>query len=471
MNIIQKKREDIILNNNTAQGQLIGILEKANKSHPTLDIKDSLSGDVDFSILREYGMENIKHIRFNRGEITSVNAIPEGLLSFTCNENLLTELDNLPTGIVTLHLDHNYLSNLGLKDLTEIKVLSIQDNQIDNLEKIPETLVELNCSNNKITHLNLSDTSKLNKLIVSNNPITIIENMPDGIADFQMENTPNIEFRNSNVDLETINDGEGEGLEKKTYIDGLNEYFRMKTAYEASVHKIKKKIFNDNESKKTAKKLALSIKPPCIKCKRPVGTVFSKKENRYMAICGDSSNPCKLDIQIYIAESTNLLYALEIFKDESDTIKDAIIQQKLDTLFSYVTEETSVELFKKQLDAYNESTSILKNLLQKTDDLYSNDQKKDAIDVCRNKIFKMNENIRAIIEEYKKENNHELLKTAVSLQVNELYPEARKMFLLKNEVNEVVSSANEYQLFQYPVLLEKLDHIFSEPPRIVAFNK
>lgn len=471
MNIIEKKREDIILNSNTAQKQLLDILENTNKTSQKIHIREPLHGDLDFSILNEYGLEYVKHLTLGPGEITSIRGLPSGLLSFECAENLLIAIDDLPIGLETIHLEHNYLTELDLKDTIQLKNLFVQDNKLNTLENLPGTIVEINVSSNKLTYLNLSGTSRVYRLNVSNNPITIIENLPQGVADLVMENTPNVEFRNSTVDLETVRDIEADAIEKKNYIDALNEYFKLKTNYENSIHKMKKKIFSETESKKTAKRLVLSIKPQCIKCKRAVGTIFSKKENRYMAICGDSQNPCKLDLQIFTGDLNNFLYTLDVFKEETDRIKDAIIEQKLDTLFSYVSEEKSVELFKKELEAYNENSSILKTLLQKNDELYFNDQKKELIDEGRNKIYRLNENIRKLLEEYTTTGNREILKTAVSLQINELYPEVHKIFSLKNEINEVVSGQmGGYELFHYPILLEKIDHTFGEPPRVISFR-
>jgi len=473
MNIIEKKREDIILSNNTAQARLLTILEDKNKSLQKLHIQEPLYGDLDFSILKNYGMEYLKHLMLEPGEITSIVGLPDGLLSFDCPGNLLISIADLPIGLESIHLENNYLTELDLKDLIQLKFLYIQDNKLETLDNIPTTIQEIYCSNNKLPYLNLSGASVLYKLNVSNNPITIIENLPADVAELIVENTPSIEFRNTTaIDTEMLKKSGDDAIQKKDYIEALNEYFKLKTNYEDSIHKMKKKLFNDHSSKKTAKRLALSLKPPCIKCKRPVGTLFSKKENRYMAICGDSQNPCKLDIQIFTGDVSNFAFTIEVFKEETDNIKDSIIQQKLDTLFSYVSEEKSVELFKKQLEAYNENVSLLKPLLQKNDELYFNEHTKEIIETIQNKNYRLNENIHTMLDEYKTTQNPDILRDAVSLQIHELYPEIRKIFTLKNEINEIVpSSSGEHILFQYPIALQKLDHTFSEPPRVVKFNK
>jgi len=61
-------------------------------------------------------------------------------------------------------------------------------------------------------------------------------------------------------------------------------------------------------------------------------------------------------------------------EDNAD-IKDAIIRQKLDTLFNYESEEDSVKKFKKELEAYTENSKIYKQLLNKQNEIYHNEDK------------------------------------------------------------------------------------------------
>lgn len=73
MNIVIEQREEIFKNNNTAQTELLKILDNLHKSSDTLSVNKNLFGDIDLSILKEYGLKNLNKIIFNKGSITSIH--------------------------------------------------------------------------------------------------------------------------------------------------------------------------------------------------------------------------------------------------------------------------------------------------------------------------------------------------------------------------------------------------------------
>lgn len=474
MNIIEEQRERILKENNTAQAYLKDFLEKFNKASRDISILEALHGDLDFSVLKEYGLTNITKIVLTKGEITSVIGLPESLLEFECPDNLLTVLNGLPSNITRIEIPHNYLENIDLSSLENLETLIINDNKLTTIENIPSNIKDLNCSNNNLSFLNLSGVIRPEKLIVSNNPITVIENLPEGIVDFQMENTPSIEFRNSSAAAILENNEPKE--KQKNIKDALNDYFELKSKYDTMVHDMKKKIFEKADTKRQAKRAVLTIKPPCIKCKRPVGSVFSKKNNRYNAICGDSVKPCGLDIQIFTGDSNmNFNYILEIFREDNEELKEKIIRQKLDTLFNYTTEQESIKLFKKELEEFNSNSGIYKKLLDKKNELFHSIDKKRLIEKKNDEIFHLNERVEALLKEYENTQNREILKQAVYIQIKEIQPEIRNLRNLKHEIMELNSYIENYQykysLYKYPVEFSKLDSEFGEPPRVIKFNK
>jgi hypothetical protein len=469
---MEEQREYVIKGNNTAQPQLLSILENLTKYVKEIEIKEALYGDLDFSVLKELGYGNIKSIILNEGQITNIIGLPEDLLHFECNRNLLISMDELPTSLKYLKIRDNFLTSIDLSTLDNLETLNVAYNKITGLEKLPKKLVELVCDNNKIERLNLTDIHDLKVLNVSNNPITLIENLPSGIVEFKMDNTPSIEFRNSTIpSFEEKEDTEE--TTSKNYLDSLNEYFKLKQDYETKKKDMMKKAFKNEPSRKMGKLAALSVKPPCINCKRPVGTIFSNRENdTYTAICGDKGNPCNLNIKIYNGKTINLPYILNIYKEEIEDIKDTIISQKLDTLFSYVTEEKSVQLFKKELETYNSNSKIFKNLLDKYNELYENKDKKEMIQKKSETIYLLIEKINDLLKEYEKTNNKSILKLAINMQINELYPEIRNMRLLKNEVLELnEEEEGKFKVFSYPVALNKIDYDFGEKATVIKFNK
>jgi hypothetical protein len=476
MNYILEQIQKIFEENNTAQTYLKQFLEKSNKASRDITILEPLHGELDFNVLKEYGITNITKIVLTKGEITRIVGLPESLLELECPDNLLTVLDDLPSNLNRIEIPHNYLEVFDLSSLVKIERLIINDNKLTSIENIPPNIKELNCSNNNLSFLNLSGVVKLDKLIVSNNPITVIENLPEGIVDFQMGNTPSIEFRNSSAAAISENNEPIENEKnKKNVKESLNEYFKLKSIYETTIHNMKKKIFEKADTKRQAKKMVLTIKPPCIKCKRPVGSVFSKKNGRYTAICGDSVKPCGLDIQIFVGESNmQLNYMLEIFREDSEETKDNIIRQKLNTLFNYTSEERSIQLFKQELEKYNSNSNLYKSFIDKNNELFHSVDKKHLIEKKNDEVFHLIERVNALLKEYENTQNKELLKQAVYIQIKEIQPEIRNLRNLKHEIMELNSNIenyqNKYSLYQFPVELTKLASNSGEPPRVIKFN-
>lgn len=473
MNIIEQQREEIITENNTAQESLINLLEKGNRITQILRIREALHGDLDFSILSEYGYENVQYITIERGEITSITGLPKSLFSLICPANLLIDLTDLPVGLKHIDIRNNYLKSISLGNLVQLESINLSHNKLKELENLPTTIVELICDHNILAKLDLRGLDNLTKLVVSNNPITLIENLPEGgVYDIQMEGCPTIQFRNTpSVNLVNV-DSVDEDARNKDFNEALKYYFKIKSDYEEKLLKQRKKIYKEEPNKRIAKRLLQNVRPKCIKCKQDGGTIFSqgKVEDRYTAKCGNTSSPCNLDISIFTGASTNIEDTLKVFKDEVDDIKDTIIRQKLDTLFNYVTEEKSVVLFKKQMQAFNENMELYQRFLNEYNDIHNNKEKKEAIVEKTVDIYRMIEQNRELMKRYRTEGNQEILIAAVTEQLKEILPEIRKLTAMKYEAMEVVN-ADTYVVYKYPVSIERMTTIVGEPPRVLKFNK
>ena len=157
-------------------------------------------------------------------------------------------------------------------------------------------------------------------------------------------------------------------------------------------------------------------------------------------------------------------------------MKDMIIQQKLDSLLNYVTEEKSVKLFKKALEAYNANSKAYDDLTKEYTDCYFNPEKKEEAKKKQETIFYAKEKVHALLEQYKESKNKDVLEKAVRIQVEELIPATVELRRLRNEVNVVLehksqTAPSEYQLYQYPCNIEDLDHVTGEPPRVIHFSQ
>ena len=62
----------------------------------------------------------------------------------------------------------------------------------------------------------------------------------------------------------------------KPWQDGINDYYKLKRDYESAIDKDIKKL-DKGMSIKEKRKEFQKLKPKCIDCNRPVGTIFSNK--------------------------------------------------------------------------------------------------------------------------------------------------------------------------------------------------
>ena len=419
MNIILEERENIIKNNDTAQETLLSILDKFEPQMRELSIHKELHGNLDFSVLKARGFKNVKSILLlEKGEITSISNLPEGLEKLVAGHQYLIELENIPTSIKELDIQHNFIPNLDISSLTKLKKLEISDNHFTKLENLPDSLEELYCNNNRIKVLNLKDVLSLRVLHTSNNKAIIIENLPPSIVDFKSENNPFIEIDYANLhsskeknDQEKTDD---DNERKINYIESLSEYFKLKKNYEEKNFKEKKKIYDKYLSKQERKKNMAKWVPKCIQCKQPGGTLFSKKKHTYFAVCGSKRSPCKLNIEIFNGSANMLDYMMTIIGlEELVDVKEKIIKQKLDNIFNYENEKEALKNFKENLEEFNFFNGEYNELLQKHNQLYKDEIRSELIARKTQHIYDLISSINDLIQQYKKDNNSQLLKTAM----------------------------------------------------------
>ena len=343
------------------------------------------------------------------------------------------------------------------------------------------------CTNNNLQLLNLDKLASLKVLHVSENPTLIIEHVPTGLVDFKSDNSPfavvkydkpNEPGANTTIGkMNTIHDEN-----KIDYLGALNIYFKLKKNYDDAFLAAKKKAFASAKTKSSGKKLVALVKPKCINCKRPGGTIFEHKNNKYTAVCGvqESHNKCNLNIQIYRGHFSDEESMLYIFKDEVDKIKEKIVRQKLDTLFDYVSDKVATERFKKEIEDFNLESSIYNEILQRFNEKYYSKTQQDAIGEKMQSINALLEQYNTIINDYKNNpENKKLLNDAMRLHISTISPEIENLRRLKNELNEVIVDVNvighTYQikssLVQRKTTLANIDMTLEEPPRVVKFSK
>jgi len=471
MSKINDIREQILSDNNNAQSSFESFLDDLDSNHVTeLRFDFPLHGDMDFSILDIHGFNKVETVIFEReGDITHLRNLPETITYLEITKQLITEIDNLPTNLETLIVNDNYITKFDASTVPKLKKLIISNNELVEMVNLPETMETIECDNNQLRRLDLANTPLLKTLKCSNNPILVLEHVPDTLTDLVMENNPFIE-----IDHSKPTSSSNKRINKMfDYRESLNEYFRMKNAYDTKKLTQKRTAFKKGVTRREGKMNARKVKTQCVNCSRNVNTVFSYKNNIYKAECGDRSKPCKLDIQIFSGDYLRLDDMLETFTHEVEDSKQSIIEQKMDTLFKYISESTSAKQFKEEFDQYNEMSKIREEMMESYNKIHNNLDRSNKIEQRMSDVYKIREDILKLLSEYKKSDNREYMISAVEMYVKDLVPALNNMRLLKydNVFMEISFDSDTpiSKMVSYEVESYRKDFLYGNAPKVIKF--
>ena len=267
-----------------------------------------------------------------------------------------------------------------------------------------------------------------------------------------------------------------------SFNEALNNYYQFKTLYETSYNKEKRDIINNkklswNEKRSNFQKL----KQKCINCKRPVGTIFSRKfnDNGYSsfttlsAVCGDRVKPCKLNINLKIDKVDSLENNIKELDDSIKEDKNQIIQKKNELLFGYITTEKAINTFdeyKKILnDTYELKNYFLEILMNRTD----NEDKKKELKALVTEYYLIIQNIGQDVKDANTDNNIQLIEDTirnnyVDLLMNKpgdpqhigILEKIRNLKYMYSGV-EYDEDTNEFHLIQKKNTIESLEEPFN----------
>ena len=133
----------------------------------------------------------------------------------------------------------------------------------------------------------------------------------------------------------------------------IDNYYKLKQKYEQQLENKKKPIRNNKDLTKKEKKIKFKqIKINCINCGKKGGTIFTKKNIVLIAVCGNTSNPCNLNININRGDYTNIYDTEGLIQKDIESIKKKIMLLKLDLLFNYADESVIIKEFNIEKKKY-----------------------------------------------------------------------------------------------------------------------
>ena len=264
--------------------------------------------------------------------------------------------------------------------------------------------------------------------------------------------------------------------------DALNEYFKLKLKYETQINKNKKNIINNvTLSKKEKRGEYVKLKPKCINCMRPGGTIFkttyhpdSDKNESYRAFsatCGVIADPCTLNIQIEMGKVDLLPNLLNTIQREIADEKNVIINNKNKLLFGYLSTEEVLEKFETLKENISFYSSIYEAYLEKYNELADNDEKKRELNQKIVDSYIEISKIKECVKKMNETDNNKYILDAVSIYENMLIPLLTSIRHLKYNENMVWYDENSktFHLLQNAYSISKLSYTSFEN-RVIAYD-
>lgn len=236
-------------------------------------------------------------------------------------------------------------------------------------------------------------------------------------------------------------------MDKKMSInDAVNGFYNLKGKYERDFQDryIKDIIKNEGLSKREKRVVYSKLpKPKCVNCKRNVGTIFTIKYDattdmkKYIAKCGDISDPCPLDINFEIG--TIDTYVKLILEQETliNNYKSTIINAKNDLLFGYLNENEASSIFETTADKLKDATETLGFFVEQNILVNSNPAKREVLKTMIVKFGEMEIDYKKMMYEFDNKGDEQILNRAVNFYVDEMIPILKNIQETKYDVNMV----------------------------------
>jgi hypothetical protein len=221
-------------------------------------------------------------------------------------------------------------------------------------------------------------------------------------------------------------------MSETKYKSALNKYYNLKRQYDDKFNAAKNKLLKNPTLSIADKKRKLAqIKRKCINCGKSGGTLFSDENGVLSAACGHSADPCDLNIRIVRAQFMPSYEVMEKFSKDITQTKGKIIAKKYDMLFGYTNEQVALKQFQQMKKDLSSEALIYEAAMGKYMDATGTVAEKEQLKIKELQRYQQIQNIRKLVDEYKKEGERAQLEQMVDVYVNGLQPLLKEIRDLK----------------------------------------
>jgi hypothetical protein len=165
----------------------------------------------------------------------------------------------------------------------------------------------------------------------------------------------------------------------------IKAFYKLKAQYDKQNKIVRSKILHNKLLDKHTKKISWnSYKKTCIHCKKPVGTIFSTKNNRLIARCGavNSSTtytPCDLNIDITLDKHKLISEVLDDNIMTKEVLEHEMNLNKLDLIFNYEEEDDILDKFEKIKKKYVKNKKQHLTIIKQLDNVISENKEESKL--------------------------------------------------------------------------------------------
>ena len=258
----------------------------------------------------------------------------------------------------------------------------------------------------------------------------------------------------------------------------LNTYYSLKSEYEDNVDKLKKKIMgNKTLSSKEKHKEFQKMKPKCINCNRPVGTIFDIRFQKEVqsriakAMCGDRTNPCTLNIELNLGMVMNIEDELHDSEMKIREIRREIIKDKNDLLFGYVSAPDALAKFDKIKEKMADANASYEIILNTYMSIVDNKQVKEKITKLLLDTYANIQATHELVNKYEREQNVDFINDLVTMYITQLTPKLVQLRQLLYPYNAVEKYDNTCVLIQRKMKIDEMElDMASNPQGVIHFD-
>lgn len=224
----------------------------------------------------------------------------------------------------------------------------------------------------------------------------------------------------------------------REFNEKVDKYYQYKSIYEKAIQDKKRKIKKNAVASRLSDRETMSAfqkyKPLCISCMRAVGSVFEKKKKdgvyHLLARCGDSAEPCQLDIDLQMGDIFDLLKEKRAEEMSMNAYIQEIIIIKNDELFGFITEDQALNKFLKINKDLDTVIDNYRSLLSAYIEVRNNTKNAVRINELSSQLVNLIGNIKKNMIDYESSGNRQFVR-----ETAEIY--ARDIIKLVDEINSL----------------------------------